>query len=113
MPFYELYAIYTCVVIWGNRFTNRRIVIHSDCMPVVYALTSGHTSSPHMAELLRCITHHSIQHHFLLRVEHVAGVTNVFADHLSRNNVPAYLQASHSSLHFRRHLPPGVITPNF
>ena len=113
MPFYELYAIYTCVVIWGNRFANRRIVVHSDCMPVVQALTSGHTGSPHMAELLRCITHHSIQHHFLLRVEHVPGVTNVFADHLSRNNVDAYLQASRSSPHSRRHTPHGVITPSF
>ena len=113
MPFYELYAIYTCVVIWGHRFTNKRIIIHSDCMPVVHALTSGHTSSPHMAELLRCISHHSIQHHFLLRVEHVSGVKNIYADHLSRNNVDAYLQASRSSLHYRKNPPLGVIIPNF
>jgi hypothetical protein len=113
MPFYELCAIYTCVAIWGHRFTNKRIVIHSDCMPVVHALTSGHTSSPHMAELLRCISRISIQHHFLLRVEHVPGVENVYADHLSRNNVDAYLQVSRSSPLYRKTLPPGVIIPIF
>jgi hypothetical protein len=103
------------VVIWGHRFSNKRIIIHSDCMPVVHAMTSGHTSSPHMAELriLRCISHHSVQHHFLLRVEHVSGVKNVYADLLSRNNVDGYLQAPRSSLRYRKSPPLGVITPSF
>jgi hypothetical protein len=113
MPFYELYAIYSCVVIWGHRFCNQRIIIHSDCLPVVHALTKGHTGSPQMAELLRCISHHSIIHHFLLRVVHVLGVSNIYADHLSRNNIHAYLQVSRSSQHYRRIPPRGVIIPSF
>jgi len=113
MPFLELYAIYTCVAIWGHRFSNQRLILHSDCMPVVNALTKGHTSNPHMAELIRCITQISISFHFLLRVEHVEGVKNVYADHLSRNNIIQYIQVSHSSHNFRRQMPLGVTTPNF
>ncbi len=113
MPYYELHAIFTCVAIWATQFSHHRLILNCDCLPVVHALTTGHTRSPHMSELLRCITRLSIAHHFLLRPQHLAGVKNVYADHLSRNNVDAYIQTSGSFHHFRKHLPLGVTMPSY
>ena len=48
-----------------------------------------------------------------LATARLAGVSNVYADHLSRNMIDAYIQVSRSSLSYRKHLPHGATIPNY
>jgi hypothetical protein len=84
MPWKELYAIVAAASTWGSRWTRKRVVFFTDCMPVVHALTKGASRTRRMMELIRILHFTAAQHHFVYRVQHIPGVENTIADELSR-----------------------------
>ncbi len=106
MPWKELYAIVAAASTWGQRWTRRRVVFFTDCMPVVQALTKGASRTRRIMQLIRILHFIAAQHHFVYRVKHIPGVENAIADELSRVH-----DVSQLSTRCRSSIDPSPITP--
>ena len=87
MPFLELRALVIAVATWGSQWAGRKIVFRCDCMPVVLALARGASLRADMMHQLRELAVVAYREGFDFRIEHIAGVANVAADALSRDDM--------------------------
>jgi hypothetical protein len=70
-----------------------RVLLWSDCLPFCQAFERGHSREPSIAALLRALASLSVLHDVHLRVQHISGVDNILADHLSRfRPLPRFVQ---------------------
>jgi len=90
MPWKECYAIAKALATFAPPATGQRIVVHTDCMPVVNAWIKNDTKKPAIAQLLRTIMFICASHDVELRVQFIAGTKNVLADSLSRGEVSLF-----------------------
>ena len=92
MPFLELYAIALSIAAWGHLLRGKKLLLWSDCQPIVYALDTrnGTTKSARFAALIRFILMEAARGGFAFRVRHIAGLTNVAADALSRGDMQVF-----------------------
>jgi hypothetical protein len=93
MPLLELTALVHAARLWAAHWRGKRIRFACDCLPVVYALNKGTTRAPKMAAQLRVLCSLSVEFGFEFGATHVAGLTNVRADCLSRGQMPPGLAA--------------------
>ena len=91
MPCKELYPIMIATIIWGARFSGKRVLVHCDNLPVVNFLNKGYTSREPAATMLRKITLSAMSNNFALRCVHIEGAKNTFADLLSRQRIAEFL----------------------
>ncbi len=92
----ELVAVVLAVVVFGASWTGEHVVLSffSDNDAVVHALSVGFARhDDRMNGLMRVLHLLQSQHHFAFAATHIAGVRNVGADALSRNNLRAFLSA--------------------
>jgi hypothetical protein len=101
MPYLELLAIITSFDIWAHRWQGQRMIIHTDCMPVVHILTSGLSQSEPILVLMRHLASLAFKHQISYTAIHIAGVNNVYADALSRLQVSEFLILSKLTLSTR------------
>jgi hypothetical protein len=85
MPYLELYALTLAAVAWGERWRGRRITFRCDAGAAVHAVARMRSRKDSMSELLRLLYATSVRHGFEFRCVHLAGITNVVADALSRS----------------------------
>ena len=86
----ELVPIVISVAIWGTQLSRKRILIQCDNMGVVAAVTKRSSKEPLAMHLLRCLWFFTAHFDISLTIEHIPGVLNEAADHLSRNNLIAF-----------------------
>jgi hypothetical protein len=100
MPWKEMYAIVRAAATWGTGWRGRNVLIRCDCQPVVLAWQRGDSKSPGLASLIRTLLFIAASHDIHFSMLHIAGVDNVFADLLSRDQVATFLARSrtHSRL---------------
>jgi hypothetical protein len=84
MPYLELHALTRAAVAWGHLWTGRRITFRCDAEAAVTAVQRMRSRRDSMSALLRILYATSVRHGFEFRCVHVAGVTNIVADALSR-----------------------------
>jgi hypothetical protein len=87
MPWKECYAVAVALATFAPRCLGQRIVVHSDCMPVVSAWIKGDSARPALAKLLRTIMFICATHDIELRIQFIPGADNILADALSRGQV--------------------------
>ena len=80
----ELLRIMVALKLWGAALSGQRVIISCDNENSVFALNSGRSRSPGMQLCLREIWFLSAAFDFEIRTDHVPGVSNAIADHLSR-----------------------------
>ena len=85
MPYLELLALLLAVATWAPLWANTRITLRIDCMPVVQAVERRASSIPRSMALIRLLHTLCARHSCDVRPVHVAGVLNVSADALSRD----------------------------
>lgn len=90
MPWKELHTLVRAAATWGAQWQHTNIVFHLDCQPMVYAVMKGGSRSPEIMSLLRTLSYLAALHSFSYKVEHIAGLTNVGPDHLSRGRVSVF-----------------------
>eukprot|EP00741_Cyanophora_paradoxa_P023719 tig00021616_g22910.t1 len=90
MPWRELMAIVIAAATWGPQWHRRRINFHTDCEPVALAIANGYSPRPGFATLLRTLYALSVLHSFEFRATHIAGLSNVLADPLSRLQIEQF-----------------------
>lgn len=94
MPFMETLSLVTAASTWGHLWTGKRITFRSDCIVSVYAINNQYSKSDRIAGLVRHFSALAIKHRFDFRCIHVAGVTNIDADLLSRKFDPSRTSCS-------------------
>ena len=80
----ELLTIMVALKLWGTALHSQRVIISCDNENSVFALNSGRSRTPGMQRCLREIWFLSAVFDFEIRADHVLGVSNAIADHLSR-----------------------------
>ena len=84
MPYLELRALVIAALAWGERWGGKKIIFECDCQPVVYATRTMSSKNSDIQGLLRLLSATAAKHGFDFRTVHIAGVTNIVADALSR-----------------------------
>ena len=89
----ELAAVVLSVWAFKDNWAGQhvRLSIFSDNDAVVHALSSGRAFDERLNALLRALHVLQAQGHFSFSTQHIAGVRNVGADALSRDNLPLFL----------------------
>ena len=73
---------------WGHLWQGKQLHIYSDNMASVAICSRGYTHSPALAKLMRQLFWVALSHDIDLKFFHIAGVTNILADHLSQQTPP-------------------------
>lgn len=108
MPLLELTAIATALAVWGKFLGGKRVVVLTDCEPLVSIVNKRRTNSAEMASLVRFIAITSCTHNFALKLRHIPGKANTNPDLLSRLQVEEFLANQKSTIiSFREILLPG------
>jgi len=84
MPYLELHALVQAAATWGPSWRGKKIIFRCDAHAAVQAIDARRSRDPGMMHLLRHLSLLACTHGFDFRCEHIAGVTNVAADLLSR-----------------------------
>ena len=90
----ELVPIVLACVVWGKPLARQWVSVQCDNMAVVPAISKGSAKEPTVMHLLRCLWFFTAYYDIKLTVQHIPGVENVAADHLSRNNLPQFFSIS-------------------
>ena len=93
MPYLELKALVIAAATWGKHWARKRVLFSSDCLSAAQAINSGSSPQPDTARLLRTLARIAASSHFEYRCEHIAGITNVAADLLSRGQAQQFLDS--------------------
>ena len=105
----ELLPILFAVAVWGPHWVGRLVVCQCDNMAVVSVVNSGYSRDNAMMHLLRClffmVAHFQIQ----IKAVHVAGVVNVAAYALSRNDISRFLQVVPAATRIPTPIPQGLV----
>jgi hypothetical protein len=90
MPFLELLGLVYAVATFGHLWAGRKITFRSDCLPVVQTIERGSTPKRKLMQLLRHLHALAARYAFDFRCVHIAGLNNVVADALSRNDLQRF-----------------------
>ena len=90
MPWKECYAVARAVATFAPRAQGQRIILHSDCMPVVSAWIKGDSPKPAIAGLIRTILFMCACNDVELRIQFIRGTDNTLADALSRDQITLF-----------------------
>ena len=86
----EMLPVVIAVAIWGQSWEQSMLLVRSDNMSVVHALSAGTAKDSQLMHLLRCLHFFTASYQIGLFAKHIAGVANSAADALSRNNLSAF-----------------------
>ena len=86
----ELVPIVVAVAIWGPHWPSCHIHVRSDNMAVVAILKTRSSRDDCVMHLLRCLHFFCAKYGVRISATHIAGVENVAADALSRNNLQLF-----------------------
>jgi len=94
----ELVPIVLATAVWGPRFAKSTVLFQCDNFGVVSALRKGSAKEKTVMHLLRCLWFFVAYYDIEVLAEHIPGISNPTADHLSRCKMSAFfrinLQAS-------------------
>ena len=94
IAYLELYAVTVGILLWINRFKNRRVIIHCDNQAVVNMLNSSSSKCRNCMVLIRLITVESMMQNVRIYAEYVSSKDNAWADALSRIQIRKFRQLS-------------------
>ena len=101
----EIFTIRMAVMLWGERFSGKNILIYSDNQCSVELINRGKSTCRFMQNCLRDILFVAARNEFQIRIEHLSSEANRKSDLLSRvalnsKNLDLFLQEnSHLTLH--------------
>lgn len=111
VPFLELHTLVQAAATWGPQWATKKIVFRCDCQPIVNAIRRCSSRVPGLMHLLRTLISLACQHGFDFRCEHVAGVTNVAADVLSRYGDCEQFRAARPNARAQQTEPTAIALP--
>ncbi|XP_062587810.1 uncharacterized protein LOC134249476 [Saccostrea cucullata] len=88
----ELFPIVLAVQLWADQLENRCIIFFTDNDAVVHIINKQSSKEKTIMVLVRRLVAQCLKHNILFQARHVPGLDNVLADHLSRQQIPQFLQ---------------------
>ena len=86
----KLIPIVLSCAIWGKPLSWQRVLFECDNQSVVAAIQKGSSKGTSVMHLLRCLWFFVAYYDIDITVTHIPGITNISADHLSRNNLSLF-----------------------
>ena len=86
----ELVPILLSCAVWGPHLAKHSIRIQCDNLSLVTAISKGSSKDTEVMHLLRSLWFFVAFYDIRLQCEHISGVLNCTADHLSRNNMHSF-----------------------
>ena len=111
MPYKEMLGMLIAASTWAHLWKDRQICIHTDCEDVMFAANKGDSKNPPLMHLIRILTWLAIEYQFDFRLIHIAGVTNVAPDLLSRGELEKFLSLCRQRHPAFSHFAPSMYTP--
>ena len=102
----ELVPIVIAAAMWGQCWSGQVVCCQSDNSAVVAVLNHCTSKDSDLMYLLRCLTFFEVSSSFRMISVHIAGVQNTLADDLSRDNLPAFLEAVKGATLHSQSVPP-------
>ena len=92
-----VHIVLTCAV-WGPQLARSAVLFQCDNSSVVAAVKKGAAKETNVMHPLRCLWFFTAYYDISLLCEHIPGITNNLADHLSRGNLQSFFhQNPHAS----------------
>ena len=105
----ELFPIYLACILWGPRWSGKRIRMWCDNKSVVASINSKHSKSPRVMDLIRAITLQTLQYNFAFTATHIPGLDNSIADSLSRFQMDRFRTLAPSASPTASTIPPSAM----
>lgn len=94
MPLGEAIGVGIAMATWASILAGQHVIVWCDCVAVVFGINKGRTTANSvMHHIYRDVNQLCITHNITLQCRHIAGVHNIHADSVSRNDVQAFQQA--------------------
>ena len=78
------------VFTWGNRWTNKQIIINTDNLTLTDIWKTGSSRDKDVMRLVRALFLFSARHNINILMKHISGHNNYLADSLSRLQVDKF-----------------------
>lgn len=111
IQFLELYPLAIGVVLFSEKFTNRRVKILCDNQAVVHMVNSTTSSCKYCMILIRLITLKAIEHNVCYQVEYVKSKDNYLSDSLSRLDFKTFKEKLPVGIKLKCVLTPPALKP--
>ena len=108
IDFKEFFAIVAAVMTWGSEWAGKRIVFHTDNLPITSIWQSGSTPSKDIMTLVRKLYFVAAENEFSVSFKHIQGVHNPIADSLSRFQESRFRQLAPTADNNPSRMPPSV-----
>ena len=105
----ELVPIVLSCAVWGPELAHKPVLFQCDNMSVVAAVRKGTAKEDLVMHLLRCLCFFTAYYDIAISIEHIAGVTNLAADQLSRFNMQLFISHHPQANHLSTPLPPKLL----
>ena len=87
----ELYPVLAVLHVWKGRISDKIITVYSDNQAVAFALNKLYAKDKGMRQILKPIALFCLCHNVSMRACHIAGLSNVGPDLLSRGKIKEFL----------------------
>ena len=81
---FEMLNVMVALRLWGELWENSSVTVHCDNAAMVSVLNSGSSRDPFLAATARTLWLIKAKYNIKLIVKHIRGISNVYADVLSR-----------------------------
>ena len=105
----ELVPIVLSCAVWGSCLAHSTALFQCDNTAVVAAVQKGTAKDDLVMHLLRCLWFFTAYYDTTITIEHIAGVANVAADQLSRNNTHSFFSSYPQANRLPTLLPPELL----
>ena len=92
MAFKELYPIIIAAILWGKKWSRKKLLFNCDNQSTVHILNSGRSKIPVIMKLMRRLVITAAQNNFSFCALFLPSSQNSIADALSRNQMDRFRQ---------------------
>ena len=86
----EMVPIVLSCVVWRQQLSQKTVLLQCDNMGVIAVVKKGSSKEAPVMHLLRCLWFFVAQYNINLCIEHIAGISNKAADHMSCFNMKSF-----------------------
>ena len=94
IEYLELFALVAGVLAWGDRISNRRVVLYSDNLSICYMVNQTSSTCKNCMVLIRKLVLHCLMINTRIIVRHLPSASNEIADSLSRFEMARFEKVS-------------------
>ena len=105
----ELVPLVLSCALWGPELAHKSVLFQCDNMSVVAAVQKGTAKGEMVMHFLRSLWFFTAYYGIILNIEHIAGVTNLAADQLSRCNMQSFFSCHSQASALPTPLPPELL----